>query len=684
MRSMSIGVEPIAVTSLYPTPQTVSEGSFAQSLQDAVDAGSVTQVTEPQVQTNTPAESTPQQPAQDAAPQEAPQAAAAEAPQGQTQSSEQTAQQETAQEQTQSVPQEETQSPTQSPAQDMTEAQPAEQLAPEPTEQAAEQPAVQPQTETHFQPQLQTVPQTETEKAQQTDQTVNIPTQLAGVAEPDPELMKELADLLGRNQEMLTAPQRMRRALENMIVQALNELSDPEKQEEEFTEMVLDFLMEFIDRKFGGETEETSMFADNAEKDDDDNIKDVLLQAVVQMLDDIRSENAQSEAPQPSEDEEAVEAIPSTNMAKEYVGTTANQLLSEEAKQMVELDSFTEAPQTAAEPQTEPQAQEQPKPVEIPDEIPLAQAEEADTQLYQAARQTAEAIFTEITQSEPEQQPMVQPVEELQSQPQEQPVEQYAVKSAEKAQPQEQLYQQAAVQPVEQNQSPVIPPEQLQTMPVKAERSREAVKVYPAQPAEELEELTRLVRHEALAPAHPRIDPRKGEVTPIRPIEMPGVISAAVQLETAVTSQVPQIALARVFEGSESGAEQIVTQIVSEIFNQLPENGGTTTFVMTLNPESLGKVTVKLVEEAGKISVSVTAHEKRTAEILSQRFDTLQTAMKENGTQLEKYQVVYAPEKDEGAAHQNFDGSSKNPYVKQDDEESEDNGEFAEFLQQVV
>ena len=107
--------------------------------------------------------------------------------------------------------------------------------------------------------------------------------------------------------------------------------------------------------------------------------------------------------------------------------------------------------------------------------------------------------------------------------------------------------------------------------------------------------------------------------------------------------------------------------------------------MMTLNPETLGKVTVKVVEEAGKISVSVTAHNKRTAEMLSGRMDSLQTAMKENGTQLEKYQVVYAPEKDERPGQQqSFDGSSKNPYVKQDDEESDGDGEFAELLQNAV
>ena len=653
MRSMSIGAEPIAVTSLYPTPQTVSEGGFAQSLQDTVDAGSVTPVTEQQVQTGVPAESTPQQSVQDAAPQEAPQAAVPEA--------------------TQSAPQDTTQSVTQS--------------------------------------------QLQTENAEQTDQTTVVPAQLAEAAGLDPELMKELADLLGKKEKMLTAPQRMQQMLESMIAQAFRELSDPEKQEEEFTEMVLDFLMEFIDRKFGGETEETSIFADSSEKDDDDNVQDVLLQAVVQMLDQIRSEDDQSETPETTEEEDAVEAIPATNMAKEYIGTTANQLLSEEAKQTVEMESFTEAPQTAA--------QEQPETAEAPAvEIPGKQ--EAEAPIYQAAKQTAEAIYTEVTQPQSERQTTVlpklqdrhiqpiqrRPVERITEQPIErsqnplrpigragislQPVNpnQTLAEPVEAAQPLEQLFGQFTVQTIEQAQPqaqiPALTLKQSQAQPVKAERSREAVTPYSLQPAEELEELTRAVKGgESVKPeqSQSQLDlssQQQPETEPIKPAVTLEAAGEAVPFEAAIASTVPQITLTQGLADSGSGAERIVTQIVSEIFNQLPENGGTTTFVMTLNPESLGKVTVKLVEEAGKISVSVTAHEKRTAEILSQRFDTLQTAMKENGTQLEKYQVVYAPEKDEGAAHQNFDGSSKNPYVKQDDEESDGSGEFAELLQQAV
>lgn len=641
MRSMSIGMEPIAVTSAYPTPQTVTEGDFAQSLQDTVDMGAA-----PFPQSQQPVQNTPQQPLSEY-----------------------------------------------------------------------------------------------TEMAEQSDIVTEMPVQTSEAAELDPELMKELADLLGKNEEMLTAPQRMRKTLENMMVQALSELSDPEEQEEEFTEMVLDFLMEFIDRKFGGETEETSVFTEKSEKDEDDNVKDVLLQAVVQMLDNIRSENDEDDRTEVPEDEEQVEAIPSTRMDKSAV-VAVSPLLSEETKQMVELDSvsFTEAPQTSAEPKQEtyPQARHT-------EELPQVQTAEADDQLYQAARQTAESIFTAVTQpqqpahfrqvQEPQQPRQIElPEQKLQPDQRPQPSEQ-----TQPIEPKEQLKQgemtehpqripqsrqiwhpQQAEQPqqvqqpdhIEQaeqvwrfpqaEQAQQLPQaqqaEQLRQFPqvqqpVKTEKSREPRPLTAAQslvePKDELEELTRLVRGgETVKAEQPELNLNLGSEQPtadqIKPASKLEATGETIPFEAAIASTVPQITLTRAIENGENGAERIVTQIASELFNHLPESGGTTTFVMTLNPETLGKVTVKVVEEAGKISVSVTAHEKRTAEILSQRFDTLQTAMKENGTQLEKYQVVYAPEKDEGAGHQNFDGSSRNPYVKQEEEEGEDNGEFAEILQQAV
>lgn len=675
MKSISIGIGPIAAASIYAPTQAASEGDFAQSLQNAVDMGSPSlgskqwvQVRPAQSVQNTPkqsAQNTPEQLVQDVSqqfvqvipeqfPQDIPEQSVQVIPGELVQDiPEQSVQfipgqfeQDIPEQFEQEIPEQSVQFIPGQLAQDIPEQ--SLQTIPEQLPQAIpEQSAVQDESphqvvdETQFEPQF--LPKEPVHDPMfelgQTDDAAEKPVQPATATEPDSELMKELADLLGRlnsNEEMLTAPQRLRKTLENMIVQALSELSDPEKQEEEFTEMVLDFLMEFIDREFGGENRETSVFSDT--KDKDDNVQDVLLQTVVQMLEDIRSENAQTDT---SEDEKAVDGIPSDSMAKKPISTSASELLSEGTRQTVEPNSFAvplveethidvpaEEAVSSAEP---PRVTEEKK----TDEIPQVQPAEPEqhSELYHAALQTAERIFNTVTQPE---------------------------------------------KPAEQT-----------VHTIRAYKGREISIISPVKPAEELQELTRIVNGgRSVKSEQPQLDLNSQQQTPTAPIK-PAVkletTGEAIPFEAAVARTVPQITLTRPIEGAHSGAQQIATQIASEIFNHLPSSGGATTFVMTLHPETLGKVTVKVVEEAGKISVSVTAHNKRTAELLSGRMDSLQTAMKENGTQLEKYQVVYAPEKDERPGQQqSFDGSSKNPYVKQDDEESDGDGEFAELLQNAV
>lgn len=151
------------------------------------------------------------------------------------------------------------------------------------------------------------------------------------------------------------------------------------------------------------------------------------------------------------------------------------------------------------------------------------------------------------------------------------------------------------------------------------------------------------------------------------------------------SSEPGEAAVAKAFSMERSGAKQILSQIASEVLNNMPKEKRTVALVMTLTPENLGKVTLKITEQAGKLNVVVTAHNKETAEILASRMDGLQDALKDSGTQLEKYQVVYGPQQEADARQQSYEGSSKNPYVRDDDEEGTDkDGEFAELLQKAV
>ena len=127
-------------------------------------------------------------------------------------------------------------------------------------------------------------------------------------------------------------------------------------------------------------------------------------------------------------------------------------------------------------------------------------------------------------------------------------------------------------------------------------------------------------------------------------------------------------------------------QLADEILSK-PEavNGGRTEFTMELNPESLGKITVRLVSAEGRVEVNITAENDATRQLLEARADNIGAALRSNGVELERYQVVSGQEEAQ-LMQESYDGSSKNPYGRNDEEQqnNEDSeNEFLEILQQL-
>ncbi len=135
---------------------------------------------------------------------------------------------------------------------------------------------------------------------------------------------------------------------------------------------------------------------------------------------------------------------------------------------------------------------------------------------------------------------------------------------------------------------------------------------------------------------------------------------------------------------SGGAVNRVVTQVINHILANIPAKEQETTLMVTLNPETLGKISIKLVENAGKLSVTISAENKETAAILASRAENVQESMRDQGTQLEKYQVVYGAEQDGKAEQQNYEGSSKNPYVRNIEGEKDDDGEFEKILRGAV
>lgn len=127
-------------------------------------------------------------------------------------------------------------------------------------------------------------------------------------------------------------------------------------------------------------------------------------------------------------------------------------------------------------------------------------------------------------------------------------------------------------------------------------------------------------------------------------------------------------------------------QLAEEILSKTETlNGGRTEFTMELNPETLGKITVKLVSAHGRVEVSISAENEETGRLLQSRSENIGNALRENGIELERYQVVSERE-DAQLMQDSYDGSSKNPYGRNDDgenSENQDDGEFLELLSQL-
>lgn len=123
---------------------------------------------------------------------------------------------------------------------------------------------------------------------------------------------------------------------------------------------------------------------------------------------------------------------------------------------------------------------------------------------------------------------------------------------------------------------------------------------------------------------------------------------------------------------------QVSERVLEALSTMTQQDDGTTTFRMTLNPESLGQIEVKVATSDGKVTVEITTQSKQTQSILAERLDGLQTALKQNGVELEKYQVVYAPEQTQND-DRSYDGSSKNPYSRRQSEKNDENDESVEF-----
>lgn len=168
-----------------------------------------------------------------------------------------------------------------------------------------------------------------------------------------------------------------------------------------------------------------------------------------------------------------------------------------------------------------------------------------------------------------------------------------------------------------------------------------------------------------------------------------GAVKKPEDSREAVRAEAPLMADSPVVFRAENGrtAQVKPAEVAQQVTDRLIETAqntqrGETEYTMTLNPEELGKITVKLTKAAdGAISVTIAAENSRTRELLEQNSALMQENLRTNGMRLESWQTVNESQQETYA--QDYSGSSKNPYYRSDapqTNDGEEDGSFAEIM----
>lgn len=128
--------------------------------------------------------------------------------------------------------------------------------------------------------------------------------------------------------------------------------------------------------------------------------------------------------------------------------------------------------------------------------------------------------------------------------------------------------------------------------------------------------------------------------------------------------------------------QEIVQQVTENIVQQATTAEGDTEYSITLTPEDLGSITVKLTKAVdGSLSVSIMADNAKTQRIIEENGYAIQNNLKQNGIELESWQTVN--ESNHEARAEDYSNSSRNPYYHAEentDSEDEEDTSFAELI----
>lgn len=124
-----------------------------------------------------------------------------------------------------------------------------------------------------------------------------------------------------------------------------------------------------------------------------------------------------------------------------------------------------------------------------------------------------------------------------------------------------------------------------------------------------------------------------------------------------------------------------INDMASFVSEHAPKANGKSTMTVVLTPETLGKITIRMVNESGKLTVEILTETQAAKELLQAKSEQLAYALKNDNVELTSYKVETSQAE---LFQRDFDGSSKNPYRQQShSQQKDDTDDFDSLLGEI-
>ena len=124
-----------------------------------------------------------------------------------------------------------------------------------------------------------------------------------------------------------------------------------------------------------------------------------------------------------------------------------------------------------------------------------------------------------------------------------------------------------------------------------------------------------------------------------------------------------------------------ISDMAEFVSEHAPKANGKSTLTVVLTPETLGKITVRMANEGGKLTVKILTETQAAKELLQAKSQQLAYALKNDDVELTSYKVETSQAE---LFQRDFDGSSKNPYRQQSHgQQKNDTDDFEELLGEI-